>query len=147
MPPTAGASGDRNELKDQFGNVDDFLSSNGEWVAQYGLSIGGSAGRFGIGSGATATMPSTASVAYTSATVATNGVTITLPNASAVTPGRLVIVKDENGTATGTNVIKVVTGTGGGAIDGTAQGTPVTAVNAAYGVARYYSDGTNWHAC
>jgi len=145
--PTAGGTGDRNEIKDQFGNVDDYVSSSGELVAQYGLSLGGAAGRFAIGSGATATMPSTASVAYTSATVATGGVTITLPNANAVTPGRLFIVKDENGTATGTNVIKVVTGTGGGAIDGSAQGTAVTVVNAAYGSARLYSDGTNWHQC
>jgi len=144
---TAGGTSDRNEVKDSLGNVDDYTSSTGELVAQYGLSLGGAAGRFAIGAAATATMPSTASIAYTSATVATNGCTITIPNGNAVTAGRVIVVKDENGTATGTNVLKVVTGTGGGTIGGTAQGTAVTAVSAAFGVARYYSDGTNWHAC
>jgi hypothetical protein len=144
--PTAGGTGDRNEVKDQFGNVDDYISSSGELVAQYGLSLGGAAGRFAIGAGATATMPSTATIAYTSATVATGGCTITIPNGNAVTAGRAIIVKDENGTASSGNPLKVVTGTGGGTIEGTAQGTAVTAVGAANGVARYYSDGTNWHA-
>lgn len=144
MSPTAGGTGDSYERKDNLGNVEEYLSSSGELVAQYGLSVGGAAGRFAIGTAATATMPATASVAYTSGTVATNGVTITIPNGNKVTPGRLIIIKDENGSAGSTNVVKVVTGTGGGTIDGTAQGTAVTVINAAKGVSRLYSDGTNW---
>ncbi len=63
--------------------------------------------------------------------------TITLATAT-VDEGRIVIVKDESGGA-GTNNIIIAT-EGAETIDGAAS----VVINANYGVARLYSDGSNW---
>jgi parallel beta-helix repeat protein len=64
---------------------------------------------------------------------------VTLPAASAV-PGRVFVVKDESGGANTHNItVKATSGT----LDGVAAATGV-AITANYGVARWYSNGTNW---
>lgn len=64
--------------------------------------------------------------------------TVTLPKASKIKQGQMVIVKDESGAA-GTNNI-TVDGDGSETIDGSA--TKVISSN--YGVLRIYSNGSNW---
>ncbi len=143
--PTAGAAGDSNEIKDKSANVVEYVSPTGELVAQYGLSLGGAAGRFGVGANATETAPSNVSVIYSNATIRSGGVVVTIPAANAVTPGRLIAVVDENGSSTTGNLISIVTPTGGGTIDGTAQGTPVAATTTtARSTSVWMSNGTNW---
>ena len=66
--------------------------------------------------------------------------TITLASADCVA-GRIVIIKDESGSA-GTNNITVAT-EGAQAIDGITDDTSVK-ITANYGVLRLYSNGTNW---
>jgi len=144
--PTAGGTGDFNEIKDRLANVDDYVSSSGEWVAQYGLAIGGAAGRFGVAAAATATAPANVSVIYSNAAIRSGGVVVTIPAAATVAPGRVIVVADENGSSTTGNLISIVTPTGGGTIDGTAQGTAVAATTtAAHSASAWYSDGaTGW---
>ena len=144
MNALAGGVGDYAEVKDINANVAQYTSATGEEVAQMGFCLGGAGGRFGVGA-SNASIPATASVVYTNATVAASGVVLTLPAASAVTPGRLILFKDENGTATASNTLAVQTPTGGGTIDGTAAATKLVIVNSAYGMWKAYSDGTNWH--
>lgn len=143
---TAGGTGDRNEVKDTLGNVDDYTSATGELVAQYGFALGGAAGRFGVAAAATATAPANVSVIYSNAAIRSGGVVVTIPGANTVTPGRVIVVADENGSSTTGNLISIVTPTGGGTIDGTAQGTAVAATTTtAHSSSAWYSDGTNWN--
>jgi hypothetical protein len=64
--------------------------------------------------------------------------TITLSSASAV-PGQEVIVKDESGSCNGTSTITVVAPSGG-TIDGAANAV----INSAYGLLKFYNNGTQW---
>lgn len=132
------------ETKDINANAVHYTSATGEMVTQFGLAIGGAGGRFPVGA-SNATVPATASVVYTNASVAASGIVLTIPAASAVTPGRLILFKDEFGGATSSNTITVETPVGGGKIDATAAGSPLVVINAAYGSWKMYSDGTNWH--
>jgi hypothetical protein len=143
---TAGGAGDRNEIKDQFGNVDDYVASTGQFVAQYGLAVGGAGGRFGVGAAATATAPANTSVIYSNAAIRAGGVVVTIPAANSVPPGTVILVSDENGSSTTGNLLSIVTPTGGGTIDGTAQGTAVAATTTtAYSGSAWRSDGaTGW---
>jgi hypothetical protein len=146
MSPTAGATGDSNEIKDKSANVDDYVSATGEWVAQYGLALGGAGGRFGVAAAATATAPANVSVIYSNASIRAGGVAVTIPGAQTVAPGRVIVVADENGSSTTGNLLNIVTPTGGGTIDGTAQGTPVAATTTtAHSSSAWYSDGVNWN--
>ena len=144
--PTAGGTGDSYEFKDRLANVDDYVSATGEWVAQYGLAVGGAAGRFGVAAAATATAPANVSVIYSNAAIRAGGVVVTIPAANSVAPGRVIFVSDENGSSTTSNLLSIVTPTGGGTIDGTAQGTPVAATTTtAYSGSAWRSDGaTGW---
>lgn len=146
MSPTAGGTGDYDEIKDKSANVDDYVSATGEWVAQYGLAVGGAGGRFGVAAAATAVAPANVSVIYSNAAIRSGGVVVTIPAANSVTPGRVIFVADENGSSTTGNLISIVTPTGGGTIDGTAQGTPVAATTTtAHSSSAWYSDGVNWN--
>ncbi len=145
MSPTAGGAGDENEVKDKAADVVEYVSATGEVVAAYGLAIGGAAGRFGVGANATETAPANVSVIYSSASIRSGGVVVTLPGAQTLTPGRLIAVVDENGSSTTGNLINIVTPTGGGTIDGTAQGTPVAATTTTgRSTSVWMSNGTNY---
>lgn len=69
---------------------------------------------------------------------ATGAATVTLYDATTVTAGTEVIIKDEAGNATANNI--TVNTTSAQTIDGAATAT----INANYGVLRLYSDGANW---
>lgn len=146
MASTPGVSGDENEIKDRSADVVEYVSPSGELVAQYGLAVGGAAGRFGVGAAATATAPANVSVIYSNAAIRSGGVVVTIPAANSVTPGRVIVVADENGSSTTGNLISIVTPAGGGTIDGTAQGTAVAATTTtAHSSSAWYSDGaTGW---
>jgi hypothetical protein len=78
-------------------------------------------------------------VAYTSITATR---VVTLPAASG-SPGLILIIKDESGSASGTVKIQA-TAAGSDKLDGVTAGTPKDLVITAYGAARLYSSGANW---
>jgi hypothetical protein len=99
-----------------------------------------------VAAAATATAPANVSVIYSNASIRAGGVVVTIPGANTVSPGRVIAVVDENGSSTTGNLLNIVTPTGGGTIDGTAQGTPVAATTtAAHSASLWESDGaTGW---
>ena len=146
MPVTGGA-GDISEIKDSQANVVEYISSTGELVSQYGISID-SAPTVVTGSGA-ATIPSSAS--WVEIGAITGAVTLTLPAASAVTPGHVLYVTDGNGSVSSSATVAVKTATSAsGKIGGVAAGSTSTSANtyafmqAAYSAIHLLSDGTNW---
>jgi len=132
------------ELKDNLGNLIGYTTAAGEFVPNEGLALGGS-----FAFSANATLPASATIAYLNATPAASAV-LTIPAAQSVAPGRVLVVKDNTGSAAAAHPVQLQTPASGGKIDGTNANTATTAtpniINAAYGVCRLMSDGTNWNS-
>lgn len=142
--PTAGGASDYQEFKDVNANVMAYFSSGGEFVTQYGQC----AGPITVVT-ATGSIPSSASSVQVGAIAA--AITLTLPAANAVTPGRELIINDGNGSISSSATVALKTPVGGGKIGGVANNTASTSaaayafMNAAWSGIRLQSDGTNWN--
>jgi hypothetical protein len=147
--PQAGGTNDFAEVRDVNGNVLAYTSQFGETVLQNGLALGNP---FLVG-GANATIPASASLVQTNVAVASGGIVLTVPSASAsnLTPGHVLVIQDANGNASASNTIAVKTPVGGGKIGAVANNTASTSaasyafINSAYGSIRLITDGTNWN--
>ena len=90
--PQAGAAGDYSETKDSQANVVEYESSTGETVEQAGMV-------FGLPQTFTANGTIPASATNVEVGAISGAITLTLPAASAVTAGHLLMISDTNGTA------------------------------------------------
>lgn len=130
------------------GPVDSFVC-DGETIASFRESAGVFAGgatvvlygndtvrRTPVGSGNYNIGASDCLVAKTA--IFPGGDTANLPTAASVGMGKLLIVKDESGTAASNNI--TIDGNGAETIDGSLT----IAITANYGVAKLYCDGSNW---
>lgn len=144
MSPTPGAAGDFAEVKDSNANVDDYISSTGEFVEQAGLVLG-----LPQSFTATGTVPSSAS--YVEVGAISGAITLTLPAASAETAGHVLVINDGNGAVSSSATVAVKTPAAGGKIGAVAANTASTSaasyafMQAAYSSIRLISDGTNWN--
>ena len=146
MPVTGGA-GDISEVKDSQANVAEYISAAGELVAQYGICFDSTP--FPVTGSGAVTVPASAS--WVEVGAITGAVTLTLPAAGAVTPGRAMMITDGNGSISSSATVALKTATSAsGKIGGVAAGSASTSaaayafINAAYGAVRLMSDGTNW---
>lgn len=141
--PTAGADGDYAEVKDNNANVLSYHSSIGEFVAQYGLALG--APTTFTANGAVPAAESNVEIGTIAASIA-----LTLPAASAVTPGHILSIRDANGTVSSSATVSLQTPTAGGKIGAVSAATASTSaasyafMNASYAALRLISNGTNW---
>ena len=142
--PTAGGTNDYQEFKDVNANVLAYFSSAGEFVTQYASAQG------------PVTLVTTTSTVPTSASLVSVGaiaaaITLTLPAANTVTPGRELVINDGNGSISSSATVALKTPASGGKIGGVAANTastsaaPYAFINAAWGAVRLVSDGTNWN--
>jgi len=142
--PTPGGAGDFAEVKDVSANVDTFVSATGEFVEQYGLVLG------------TPQTYTSNSVIPASATNVEIGaiagaIVLTLPAASAVTPGHILSIHDGNGSVSSSATVGMITPTGGGKIGNVSAATSSTSaasyafLNAPYTGSLLISNGTNWN--
>lgn len=142
--PTAGGINDYQEFKDVNANVVAYVSANGEFVTQFGQSVGPMTPVT-----TTSTIPSSASTVQVGAIA--GAITLTLPAASSVTPGRELVINDGNGSISSSATVALKTPASGGKIGGVAANTastsaaPYAFINAAWGAVRLISDGVNWN--
>jgi hypothetical protein len=143
MTPTPGAAGDIGEQKDVNANVLEYFSAAGENVDQYGFAL------TPLTISATGSVPSSASnveIGTISAAIA-----LTIPAASAVTPGHILSIHDVNGSVSSSATVSLQTPTSGGKIGAVVAATASTSaaayafMNSAYGSLRIVSNGTNWN--
>jgi hypothetical protein len=143
--PVTGPVGDFGEQKDVNANVDEYFSAAGELVEQFGFVLGNPQT---IATSA-ATIPASASNVEIGAVGV--AVALTLPAASAVTPGHILLISDANGSVSSSATVSVQTPAGGGKIGAVAAATASTSaasyafLNAAYTSLRLKSNGTNWN--
>ena len=142
--PTSGAAGDFAETKDVNANVDEYFSAAGELVEQYGLVLGTPQTYT-----ANAVIPASASNVEIGAVA--GAISLTLPAASAVTPGHVLTIHDGNGSVSSSATVGLITPAGGGKIGNVSAATSSTSaasyafLNAAYTGLRLISNGTNWN--
>ena len=142
--PTAGGASDYQEFKDSQANVLAYFSSAGELVTQFGQCVGPITVVTATGS-----IPSSASSVQVGAIAA--AITLTLPAANSVTPGRELTITDGNGSISSSATVALKTPASGGKIGGVSANTastsaaPYAFINAAWGAVRLISDGTNWN--
>lgn len=144
MPVTGGA-GDYAEVKDSQANVDQYTSSIGEEVEQFGMVFGAP---FSVT--ANATVPASATTVEVGAIA--GAITLTLPAAQVVTPGHILYVHDSNGSISSSATVALQTPTSAsGKIGGVTAGAASTSaasyafLNAAWTSLRLISNGTNWN--
>lgn len=144
MSPTSGGAGDIAEVKDINANVLGYYSAAGEFVEQYGLVLGTPQTFTGNG-----TIPASASNVEIGSI--SGPMYLTVPSASAVTPGHLLSISDSAGTVSSSATVGLLTPTGGGKIGNVSAATSSTSaasyafLNSAYGALRLKSNGTNWN--
>lgn len=143
--PVSGGAGDYAEVKDSQANVDQYTSSIGEEVEQFGMVFGAP-----LAVAANATIPASATTVEVGAV--SGAITLTLPAASSVTAGHILYVHDANGSISSSATVALQTpSSASGKIGGVAAGSASTSaasyafLNAPWTSLRLISNGTNWN--
>lgn len=144
MSPVTGAAGDFAEVKDVNANVVEYVSATGEVVPQFGLVLD-------VPNAVAVNTTLAGSASYVEVGAIAGAIVVTVPAASAVTPGHMLVINDGNGSVSSSATVAVKTPANGGKIGAVAANTNSTSaasyafMNAAYSSIRLISDGTNWN--